>query len=241
LIIDSQTRSIITIGRPDDLWAGGTFDPGGALVTDRLGVLSLRDGTTGALIARLPSVPAVSPAIAPDGSRLAFIETDVGATNGGVGIALRTAQWSARDAQLGESQVLVAPSDSHGIEDPRFSPDSRWIAYTVTTGTTSVRPRVGTFVIPASGGAPIELSSEPGDSHPHWVSDLAPSRFDGAPPTPLAWLAFESDRAIGGRTTPTRQLWVLGFAPDAGVVTPPVHLPGQPNGFFAIHAPARIR
>src|SRR5262249_26134013 len=118
LIIDAQSGNLISTGTTSDSWGGGTFDPSGALVPPLPGVLQLRNGPSGALIARIDSLPAVSPEIAPDGGRLAFIETDVGTTNGGIGTALRVAPWSARDARLGEAQILVAATNGRGIEDP---------------------------------------------------------------------------------------------------------------------------
>jgi WD40 repeat protein len=240
LIIDAQTRTVISTGQPSDPWGAGAFDPSGALVTASLGLLQLRDGTSGALVAPIDAPPATSPAIAPDGGRLAFIETVAGALSA-VGTALRIAPWSARDARLGDSVVLLAPTDGRGIEDPRFSPDGTWLAYTLTASIDSVRPRAGVFAMLASGGAPIALSAEPGDAHAHWASEIRAATFDHRRATPFAWLAFISDRAIGARTQEARQLWLVGFAPEIGLVTHPFHLPGQPATLAAIHAPERIR
>jgi len=59
------------------------------------------------------------------------------------------------------------------VEDPRISPDGRWIAYTVTTQDLEADESSSRiWMVPAAGGDPIPLSAEGEDtSSPRWSSD----------------------------------------------------------------------
>jgi len=59
------------------------------------------------------------------------------------------------------------------VEDPRISPDGRWIAYTVTTQDLEADESSSRiWMVPAAGGDPIRLSAEGEDtSSPRWSSD----------------------------------------------------------------------
>ena len=63
--------------------------------------------------------------------------------------------------------------DVRGAHDPQISPDSRFVAYTLTsTSLKDDRSETRIFMVPAGGGEPVALSA-PGVSsdHPRWSPD----------------------------------------------------------------------
>ncbi len=79
----------------------------------------------------------------PDGTRIAYTSNRDGTH------ALHVASVTG-----GEPRVLVAPEGMGVVESPEWSPDGRWISYTLETPT---RPK-DLFVVPAEGGEPRRLT-----------------------------------------------------------------------------------
>ena len=108
------------------------------------------------------------PAFSPDDAMIAFrSEKD----RGGVYIV----------PALGGTPVLLAA----GGRNPRFSPDGRWVAYSVGGGALSSPGTGGVFVISAGGGAPRAIHPEMATAaNPVWSPDgdrlLVLGRKDGA-------------------------------------------------------------
>ena len=110
------------------------------------------------------------PAFSPDDAMIAFrSEKD----RGGVYIV----------PALGGTPVLLAA----GGRNPRFSPDGRWVAYSVGGGAVSSPGTAGVFVISAGGGVPRAIHPEMATAtNPVWSPDgdrlLVLGRKDGAAP-----------------------------------------------------------
>src|ERR1017187_8957470 len=83
------------------------------------------------------------PAFSPDGTMIAFRSEK----NGG-GVYLAPA--------LGGSAVLLAPLG----RNPRFSPDGRWVAYSVGGEAVSNAGSAGVFIISSGGGVPRAINPE---------------------------------------------------------------------------------
>ena len=92
------------------------------------------------------------PAFSPDGAMIAFRSEKDG---GGVYMV----------PALGGTPVLLAA----GGRNPRFSPDGRWVAYSVGGGAVSTPGTAGVFVISAGGGAPrASIRRWPPPTNPVW-------------------------------------------------------------------------
>ena len=238
MIIDTTTRSITTIAATSP-WNTGVYDPGGRLLTSytATGDLTLRDGATAAPIATLAlGEPAAGPAISPDGRELAYAAMAAPAGNNPAGTALRVRPWDAATATVG-APITVATAQ--GVLAPQFSSDGAWLLYARSTEPDE-RGLIGVDVVRADGStAPIELTTAAGDQLPRWMSPIAPARVGGRDPEPFAWIALASTRAVGARPMPGQalSLWLAAFYPARGVLSRPVHLPGQSLGLSALHAP----
>ena len=117
---------------------------------------------------------------------------------------------------MSDAPRLIAVEDLlrlHTLDDPRFSPDGRWIAYVQATpnllerGTTS-----SIFLVSPQGGPPIQLTRGGRDSQPRWSPDGQ-------------WLAFTSARG----DTPQIYLMPIGQPGEARPIT------NHPHG---AHSPA---
>src|SRR5438093_4480692 len=80
------------------------------------------------------------------------------------------------------------------ISDIQVSPDSRWIAYVLTTVDLKANKKTGhLWKVPTQGGSPLQLTRGDGsESHPDWSADGSS-------------VAFVSTR--GGKS----QIWVIGM------------------------------
>lgn len=111
-----------------------------------------------------------SPALSPDGTRIAFISSRTGAEEVWVG---------ALDAVAPKAITAIGGA---GVGSPRWSPDGRWIAFDATpSGDGNI------FVIPADGGSPRQITRMPThDVLPSWSPDGR-------------WLYFRSNRDDASR------------------------------------------
>ena len=130
------------------------------------------------------------PAFSPDGTMIAFrSEKDGG------GIYLVPA--------LGGSPVLLAPLGRH----PRFSPDSRWVAYSVGGEAVSNPGSAGVFIVNSGGGVPRAIHPEMATAtNPAWSSRsdrlLVLGRKDGTAPAraELDWWILPIEGGTAQRT-----------------------------------------
>ncbi len=122
------------------------------------------------------------PQLSPDGSRLAFVQTEI-----------------ARDADVYRSHLWMLPlaggparqftSGDHRDSHPRWSPDGRWIAFLSDRGAAKsdqeAKKAKQIYLIPADGGEARPLTS--GARHPNdlaWSSDGQMLAFVGRPEMP---------------------------------------------------------
>lgn len=204
-------------------WA--TFNPDTTrIISSKGGVLTLRDGASGAPIGANSGVIsldknlATMPDWAPDGGRVVFA---MGAgAKGRKATAASIAQISVTGDTFGAPEVIVASQG--GSDDnswPMFDPSSQWIAFVKSTSSSEKDPTAQIHVVKAQASASPQAltrantlvndtSIETGlfNNMPTW----APSEDDG-----LAWVAFTSTRDYGmvladGSTygKQLRQMWI---------------------------------
>ena len=104
------------------------------------------------------------------------------------------------------------------VEDPRISPDGRWIAYTVTTQDLEADESSSRiWMVPAAGGDPIPLSAEGEDtSSPRWSSDgkylgFLSSRNEGKT---QVWTLYREGGEAVKRTDTAQGVESFGWSPD---------------------------
>ena len=70
-----------------------------------------------------------------------------------------------------------------GVDDPQFSPDGRWVAYTVTTADLEAdEEKTRIWMVPSAGGDPVAMTSpERSASKPRWSPDGRYLAFLAAP------------------------------------------------------------
>jgi hypothetical protein len=233
VVLDAHTREQLSATAPGvTAWTSATFAPGGRIVSAMNGALTIRDETTAAPLATLPTTGlAIQPALAPDGGSLAYVTVD-DPLIGSEGFELVVHPWDAATATAGKARTVV-PRGANGIKLPGFSPDSQWILYTSIGN--------GLAIVDVGGGAPIAVTTAHDDELARWVTGFEPVRVDGKAEA-LAWIAFQSRRAVGAREHASEpQLWLVPFLPErdapGGV---PIHLPGQPDGLGVRHAPLYV-
>lgn len=215
----------------DTAWT--TFSPDTSrLVTANKGVLTLRDGNTGAALGTLPLLTGkfgTQPDWSPDGKRVAFALSASNKDRGLSGSSIATLDVTG-DKTFGNLRVLVASTAANDSKYyPMFSPDSRFIAYAQATGGSDNNDTARIFIVAADGGTPVELTqlntvvnnavvsgaaAQLGDTMPTW----APTR-----PGQTAYLAFSSVRAYGKiyAYDKYKQLWVAAVDLALLAATPP--------------------
>jgi serine/threonine protein kinase len=138
-----------------------------AFASDRAGGKDLDifvRNTSGGEPIQLTNNPAddTDPSFSPDGSLIAFRSERQG---GGVYVM----------PSFGGQERLVAPRGNN----PRFSPDGKWIAYWVGEAA-NIYPSARTFVVPTTGGPPVQLQLLFADArYPIWTPDGAHILFQG--------------------------------------------------------------
>jgi hypothetical protein len=234
VVLDATTREQLSVTAPGvTAWTSATFAPGGRILSAMEGVVTIRDELTAAPLGTLPTTGlAIQPAVSPDGGTLAYVTVD-DPLIGSEGFELVVHQWDAAAATAGKARVVV-PRAAGGVKLPSFSPDSGWILYT------RLGAEGGLAIVDAGGGEPIAVTADHGDELGRWVTGIEPVRVDGQDET-LAWIAFQSRRAVGARDHAGEpQLWLVPFLPARGVPGVPIHLPGQPDGLGVRHAPLYV-
>jgi len=112
-----------------------------------------------------------SPTVAPDGKRIAFSHR----TAANDGLRRRTDIWIVH---LDTGQLLPLVQGGDGSYAPAWSPDGAWIAYVARHGDAN-----DLFVVPASGGTPVQLTTVGAVAAPTWSPDgrmIAFLRLEGS-------------------------------------------------------------
>ena len=149
----------------------------GLLVVGLLGlVFSLRDQPAPAIVLERVTTRLGyngSPAISPDGSRVAFVSD----RSGSMEIVVTGFARGARE--------LPITNDGGNNDDPAWSPDGQWLAY-------RSRTRGGIWVVPSSGGSSRQIV-EAGRA-PAWSPDGRSLVFETESATPLESVLWMVDR-----------------------------------------------
>lgn len=204
-----------------------TFSPDGRLLlVAAKGDLTLIDADTGATVGPnkgMVTIPAGKVATHPDWSALGDrVVITLGTKGGGKDVENGSiAILPYNDGAWGAPTVVVAsegtgPAATNNFF-PVFSPDSKWIAYVQAKGKSKDATSAIVRVVPAAGGAPIDLPRlngrvnnadgiiNVGNSMPTWAPSTRPGIF---------WLAFSSIRAYGTvRPADPKldQIWIAAF------------------------------
>ena len=223
--------------------AQSTFSPDGTrLITQFAGKLELRDGTTGAKLADVPtSGAALYPDWSPDGKSLVFVRPSDKCTPSGLfnigqesifvyGGSLVTLSYT-NGSFSGETVVLAAAAGQNNYY-PSYSPDGGYIAFTRADATTKSswgmaasacmgkdgsglsydNPSATLWLLPVKGGAPVQLTS----------ANDAPMRTNSWPKWgPKAdgeylWLSFSTTRPYGNvlsGLSAHHQIWITAVKP----------------------------
>lgn len=207
-----------------------TFSPDGRyLLAAANGSLLLFDATTGAYLYEIPTGgTATHPDWSPDGTSVVFTRT-----------AYHSADWSFTggaiavmdylgDGQFGEPVVLYQPTDPYIAYYPVWSPDSRWIAFNVSTEDSYDDASAMLYVMDDRGMAPVALNSA---NLTDGITNSMP-KWGPLPDDEVLWLAFSSKRSYGNLTAGNPQIWVAGFDPTRAAQGvdpswPAFWLPGQ--------------
>ena len=200
-----------------------TFNPDASRLLISFGTqLGLVDGGTGAPVtplgAGLPASGAAHPTWSPDGSSIAFVANHNGTwavdfTLGDLAVIPVTAPDTFG------APVILRNADGMANAWPTFSPTSQWIAFgrgVNSRGRNDSIPAVypgSLWIIPAAGGAPIELANANGGAG---VMDCYLPNFSPFDEGGYHWLAFYSTRDYGNAVAGTRgsgrrQIWVTAI------------------------------
>lgn len=208
-----------------------SFSPDGRflLATDH-GALNLHDGETGLLLRTVLNTGTASHVDwAPDGTQVALTISEG-----------HTEDWSIPthttiqvmdhlgEGEFGPLETLVDVPAPGRAYYPAWSPDSRWLAYNVSTGDCYDDPDAELWVVGRDGATPVRLDAA------NLAGPLTNSwpRWGPLPDDEVLWLAFGTRRPYGVVANGVPQIWVAGFDParaTQGVDPswPAFWLPGQ--------------
>jgi dipeptidyl aminopeptidase/acylaminoacyl peptidase len=216
-IVDVATRT--TMVPADSAWNFATFSPDGdRLLTVRSGVLTLRDGSTAAAIATVPTSGYAShPDFSPQGDRIVYVRptSPTGYDWHFQGGAIVTQTYGAGDAFGGE--VEVVPSSPNNYY-PSLSPDGEWVLFNRSTEDAYDDGSAELWVVKIDGSVgPIRLDLAnigPGLTN-SWARWAPFEGTYGEDAEPIYWLTFSSKRAFGVRLAAGRpQIWMTPFFPE---------------------------
>lgn len=188
-----------------------TIDPTGTWrVSDYAGALSIYDARTGEHLSDIPSdLDLTMPDWSPDGTRLVAVTSEdfigaVGFSRGEIVVMEHLG-----DAVFGEPEVLVEAVVDMNQYYPMFSPDSEWIAFNRAPGSYYYNINAALWLIPAAGGAPIELEAANYDAG---LTNSWP-RWGPMPDDDILWLAYASTRDYGNNEMDVghAQIWVAAI------------------------------
>lgn len=198
------------------------LSPDGALVViANMGMLQLRDATTGKGIGSpdghiaLPGQMATHPDWSPDGKALVFVAATMASNMDIKGGSIARLPYLG-NGMWGAPQIIVmSTGDPDNNYFPKWSPDGDFIAYVHATGSIKDAPTAELRLVPAGGGAPVPLRRA---SHRLGLVDDVPNLANTVPAwAPVtagtAWLAFGSARPYGAVRTMTggSQIWIAAI------------------------------
>lgn len=236
--LDTGTRSKLFEVGPGII-AGSNFQAftsdGKYLLTTEYGGLSVRDGTSGMLLGKNPSLAnATMPDVSPDGKMVVFARSPTLCLpplcpNLATEKASLFTVPFAPDGTFGTPTELVKSAGENNYY-PTVSPDGRFVLFNRAAGESYDAKDATVMVAPVGGGTPIDLqsiNSIPGNSWPKWSPFV--HRWKGKS---VLWLSFSSRRPYGVRGGANAQIWMvpveigaLEKGQDSGY--PPIRLPFQ--------------
>lgn len=182
------------------------------LLTTEYGGLAVRDGTTGTLIGKNPSLPsATMPDVSPDGKTVVFARSPTLCIpplcpNLSTEKASLMKVSFAADGTFGSPVDLVKSAGENNYY-PSVSPDGKYVVFNRAAGDSYDAADAQVMVVPLSGGSPINLPSVNvvlGNSWPKWSPFV--HRFKNKS---VLWLTFSSRRPFGVRGGTNAQIWML--------------------------------
>lgn len=239
--LDTGTRNKLFEVGPGVI-AGSNFQAftsdGKYLLTTEYGGLTVRDGTSGMLMGKNPSLPnATMPDVSPDGKTVVFARAPtlclppLCPNLSTEKASLFTVPFQA-DGTFGTPTEIVKSAGENNYY-PAISPDGRFVLFNRAAGDSYDAKDATVMVVPVGGGTPIDLQSVnaiAGNSWPKWSPFV--HRFKGKS---ILWLSFSSRRPYGVRGGANAQIWMvpveigaLEKGQDSGY--PPIRLPFQELG-----------
>jgi len=202
------SRAAMSVPVGDETTTGrvfGTFDPTGArIAVTRAGRLSILAADTGSLLQDMAwpiSTQLTHPDWSPDGRSISLVfsgeklpERDAdGGELGRVAVAL--------DGSLGALEPISLSGVSNGKDErvlfPSYSPtDGEWIVFEKRKGPMRDPKESSLWIVPARGGAAVELRAAAGGKPGGVTGAGAPSFIPGDLPG-RAYLLFSSSRSVG--------------------------------------------
>jgi TolB protein len=122
------------------------------------------------------------PRWSPDGRRIAYVHG--GCSNTGCSPATRSSLWIMNANGSGQRRLTSGRSVDN---DPRWSPDGRWIAFTRGTACTSNGCRLDIWLIRPNGTGARPLTRNGGSAEPSWSPDGKQIAFDGPSADGMRW------------------------------------------------------
>lgn len=217
-IVDVGTQTAM-IAPLTQYWNFAAYTADGSrLVTSRDGVLSVRDGTSGAVLGTVPTDGyGTHPDFAATGTAMAFTRVTAPGQDwhfGGGTIA--TIPYEASTGTFGTATTIVGDGGNNYY--PSFSPDGQWILFNRSSEDAYDDATAELWVVRADGSSPprrLDLANVGSGLTNSW-GRWAPFRntFGRTNAESLYWITFSSKRAFGVRTPGGQpQLWMAPFFP----------------------------
>ena len=226
-LLDVATQT--TLATSPGNWDFATYSAMGDYLatSSHLGVLTLRDGSTGAIVPTATStiptptgVLATHPDFSPNGDALTYV-TYTGGTGYAdykfIGGSIVTQSFDDATQTFGTPTTILASTGDNNYY-PSYSPDGQWIIFNRDLGNANSynNPAAEVWVMPAAGGTPIQLISADittgiTDSWARWAPFQQTVGGE-----PMYWITFSSTRDFGVRlpTGGKPQIWMSAFFPD---------------------------
>lgn len=228
-------------------WAYAALSPTGKYIVESFAPFPVGFGTqTGLFMAQtkqyvpgsgLDGVRLGTPAFAPDGTLIAYVDYQAGATNG----SLKLVDFDGNLGKASNIRELVKKGALPDIAFPSVSPDGKWVVYQRgSSHRTDGGNTANLYLANVQTGQETRLAAINGDGFP-FVAGARDLNWNFEPTfAPVAsggyfWVVFTTRRTLGNKMTgdaaSTKQLWVAAIdqSPQAGADPshPAFHLPGQ--------------